>query len=147
MDSRLLAMSSKGWDLGSITPYLGQTLTLYWFLTNHRRQNESLDLGTDHETHAIVRNEMLTMHFHFRVKVQNDGKVVWTHQRAVQGLCASARVCPHGWVWAFTGTHMGGQGWAWGHLIKFPVEPSGNTTPPLCHLPHETDLRYKLRLN
>lgn len=33
------------------------------------------------------------------------------------------------------------------YLITFQIEPSGNSTLPLCHLPHETDLRYKLRLN
>lgn len=33
------------------------------------------------------------------------------------------------------------------YLIKFQIKPSGYSTLPLCHLPHEMDLRYKLCLN
>lgn len=62
-------------------------------------------------------------------------EAVQANRRATQGLWASASLCTHGCVWAHVWTHMGSQEWLGGDLIKFPIEPSGNATLPLCHLP------------
>lgn len=48
------------------------------------------------------------------------------------------RVCEH--TWAVKGGFED-------YLIKLQIEPSGNCTLPLGHLPHEMVLRYKLCLN
>lgn len=54
----------------------------------------------------------------------------------ITAVCEPA--CEH--TWAVKGSFED-------YLINFQIEPSGNSTLPLCHLPHEMDLRYKLCLN